>query len=50
MTRWEYHVVQSRAVSDRDLNELGAEGWELIGDIVTENALMTLVFKRPVQE
>lgn len=27
--RWEYKIVQLLSVHEKDINELGAEGWEL---------------------
>jgi hypothetical protein len=29
--RWEYKVIFQSAVSEEELNALGAEGWELVG-------------------
>jgi hypothetical protein len=29
--RWEYKVIVQRAISEKELNVLGAEGWELVG-------------------
>lgn len=50
ITRWEYKVwsegVRARLSVPRfeaDLNELGAEGWELVGSYADER-----IFKRPV--
>ncbi|MCP4664336.1 MAG: DUF4177 domain-containing protein [bacterium] len=62
MTRWEYHVINVRSESYRldpncaaRLNELGEEGWELIGVTsvnfksgATDNIAM--VFKRPCSD
>lgn len=43
MTRWEYLVVGEPGITRESLNELGADGWELIGI-----GLGLLVFKRPI--
>jgi len=62
MTRWEYKVINVRSESYRldpncvvRLNELGEDGWELIGITsvnfksgATDNIAM--VFKRPLAE
>ncbi len=59
MTQWEYHIINIRSERYRldpaaaaELNELGAEGWELISITsvnfksgATDNIAM--VFKRP---
>ena len=58
--KWEYHVEE--LVYDEDshrdpiLNELGAEGWELVSAIDTGSAesdtgspLFAFVFKRPLE-
>jgi hypothetical protein len=63
MTKWEYKIINVRsenyrldpAAAPRDLNPLGAEGWELISITsvnfktgATDNIAM--VFKRPKSE
>ena len=43
--RWEYKVIVQTAVSEAELNSLGAEGWELVG-VVTMPATTQFYFKR----
>ena len=48
-TRWEYFILDVRNnVSNTRLNELGAEGWELVTSSAANNNTMvsTLYFKR----
>jgi hypothetical protein len=42
--RWEYRVI-TRAMTEGELNTLGAEGWELVG-LLTLPATTQLYFKR----
>jgi hypothetical protein len=46
--KWEYKSIHQSSVyaKDNKLNELGAEGWELVS--VIHNYHYTYVFKRPV--
>jgi hypothetical protein len=47
--RWEYHVLQSNHSWDtitKELNRLGAEGWELVA---SENHGNVLLFKRRLE-
>ena len=62
MTKWEYHIINIRSENyrldpnaARELNQLGEQGWELVGLTsvnfktgATDNIAM--VFKRPVRE
>jgi hypothetical protein len=41
---WEYRIVAS-AMTQEDLNSLGAEGWELVG-VVAQPATTQFYFKR----
>jgi hypothetical protein len=43
--RWEYKVIVQSAVSEEELNALGAEGWELVG-IVALPETRQFYFKR----
>jgi hypothetical protein len=43
MTRWEYKWVKPFELSPRLMNNLGAEGWEYVGDLGGDWS----VFKRP---
>jgi len=51
---WEYrHVTrapgeQEGTLTEAELNELGAAGWELVG-VITEQAVVHFYFKRQVQ-
>ncbi|GAA4593726.1 hypothetical protein GCM10023194_58730 [Planotetraspora phitsanulokensis] len=46
MTRWEYRVCAVR--SESDLNQLGAQGWELVSAVYdTDRMIVALYFKRP---
>ena len=48
MTKWEYCVVLVKGALDDTLNEMGAQGWELVGFAPTQNTVTApLVFKRP---
>jgi sulfur relay (sulfurtransferase) DsrC/TusE family protein len=42
--QWEYKIVAS-AMTEDELNTLGAEGWELVG-VVERSATTQLYFKR----
>ena len=50
MTRWEYaSMLHEAPASKATLDELGAEGWELVSVIQgTQTGQMLYVFKRPV--
>ena len=43
--RWEYKVIVQTAVSEAELNSLGAEGWELVG-VVAMPETTQFYFKR----
>jgi hypothetical protein len=43
--RWEYKMIFQSAVSEEELNALGAEGWELVG-VVALPETMQFYFKR----
>jgi hypothetical protein len=43
--RWEYKVIVQNAVSEEELNALGAEGWELVG-VVALPETTQFYFKR----
>lgn len=58
-TRWEYETLRPPREATRkessdpksELNELGAEGWELVGTIeYTGGGTKYLVFKRPRED
>ena len=46
MIQWEYNIIGTtdNAISVKDLNELGKDGWELASRLAGNH----LVFKRPV--
>ncbi|MGW0587493.1 hypothetical protein [Streptosporangium sp. NPDC002607] len=45
MTRWEY---TARVCTTADLNELGADGWELVSAVYDSDRMFTICyFKRP---
>lgn len=47
VTQWEYKIISHSIASPRDeLNEEGAQGWELIG-VVTHTSETYAYFKRP---
>jgi len=57
MTEWEYKVValpynstmkRQRKAAEAKLNELGAEGWEVVG-IPISGMAWTMFLKRPVE-
>lgn len=59
MPHWEYRTLESlhhgmslqwASTVDAKLNELGAEGWELVSVIQTESRSTSFIFKRPRQE
>jgi hypothetical protein len=43
--RWQYKVIVQSAVSEEELNALGAEGWELVG-VVALPETRQFYFKR----
>jgi hypothetical protein len=43
--QWEYKVVVQNAMSEAQLNALGAEGWELVG-VVAVAEVPQFYFKR----
>ncbi len=52
-TKWEYHVVNGRYVTQDQLNVLGKDGWELVSVQATEEQGTTVsaqicYFKRPL--
>ena len=57
MQKWEYKVVKRVDVSENGLNELGAEGWELLNFVLPQCNIpgscdeidVELVLRRPVQ-
>jgi len=46
MQKWEYKSMQWD--NDEQLNELGAEGWELVSSVVSPAYIYYVLFKRPV--
>lgn len=46
--RWEYLTVQN-AVEDSELNQLGAEGWELVAVVSPAHFVLHYFFKREVR-
>ena len=59
MTRWEYETLRpprgptQKEASDpkAELNELGAEGWELVTSVeYADGGTKFLLFKRPIDE
>ena len=52
MNRWQYHVEDVAGDEYEDiqarLNELGADGWELVCTTETEESVCTLWLKRPM--
>ena len=48
MQQWEYKVetLISITLSERDLNDFGEDGWELVG-IYKDSGFSYAVFKRP---
>ena len=57
MQKWEYRVVKRVAVSESELNEWGADGWELMNFVLPQCNIpgsfdeidVELVLRRPVQ-
>ena len=43
--RWEYNVTSRSAMSEEELNAVGAEGWELVAVVVFAEK-MQFFFKR----
>jgi hypothetical protein len=52
-TTWEYNVLDVAGEEYSDirttLNQLGAEGWELVCTTESEESVCTLWLKRPIQ-
>jgi hypothetical protein len=50
MTKWEYRTegVRFGDSSEDRLNELGAEGWELVAVTLHESGARSLYLKRPI--
>lgn len=46
MQKWEYKSVQWN--EDEELNELGAEGWELVSAVAGAAYVYYALFKRPL--
>lgn len=54
-TRWEYLNVQPKITFKKDawidkLNELGAEGWELVTVVIDAKVGGSAFFKRPIRD
>jgi hypothetical protein len=50
MQTWEYATELRKYMTEAELNELGAEGWELIAvhmESIFPNGLRRFIFKRP---
>ena len=45
MQKWEYYQVQHRTLTQKQLDDLGADGWELV--CVAALDVITYVFKCP---
>ena len=58
MTQWEYQTLRppreatKKEASDpkAELNELGADGWELVTTVEYTDGTKFLIFKRPTKE
>jgi hypothetical protein len=53
MTKWEYRIGGLIGMPEKvtaELNEMGAEGWELIFCEFLEGDVMSVVVKRPIAE
>lgn len=47
--KWEYKIVGH--ISERDMNNLGQDGWELVGITFYNNgSICDMIFKRPVMD
>ena len=44
---WEYKMVYRSDVTEAQLNQLGAEGWELVTATAGQGNYITFCFKRP---
>lgn len=47
-TQWEYHTENLGQISDKKLNELAGQGWELVATAHV-NEFNQFIFKRPRQ-
>lgn len=46
MQKWEYKVIETAQPTEEQLNELGAEGWELIVGAIDAHLGSVFIFKR----
>jgi hypothetical protein len=46
MQKWEYKVIKTSQPTEEQLNELGAEGWELVVGAIDAHLGCVFIFKR----
>lgn len=46
LTQWEYKIINQSKINEKDLNELGKEGWE--SSVPSTNG--TIILKRPKEK
>jgi len=47
MDKWEYLTFKQEKITQKELNDLGSESWELIIAFLNNHNKLCLVFKRP---
>lgn len=48
--RWEYKTIETRKLNEKELNDLGKQGWETTGNNLPNGGWPEIIFKRPKKE
>lgn len=50
LTQWEYKTVEAIKLNEKELNDLGKQGWETTGNNLPNGGMSEIIFKRPKKE
>lgn len=50
LTQWEYKQIEKYDINEKNLNELGKEGWEMAGTLAYGNGAVSAIMKKPKQK